>query len=222
MLHGMWYAAISTWPGHGLLVTGGTNRDGVLTSTAYLSTSGQWTRGPELPEKITSHCQVTVGSDIIIAGIIVILNNCKGLIVILLGGWPNVASAYKLSGQQGTTWKPLPSMAKARYGHACLAHQGHFYAIGGNGGNVEKMDLSTMTWETGPGLDTFGPFTNGQATLYQNTIFLVYRNGKVLKLNTEDKWEEVADIGWAKTDPGSIFTRQVFPAPIVGPGVAGC
>jgi len=79
---------------------------------------------------------------------------------------------------------------------------------------VEKMKLTSLTkWEAGPALDT--GFSNGQAIVYQDTIFLVYTEGKVVKLNTEDKWEEIADLGRS-------IGRPVFPAPIVKPGAIGC
>merc|ERR1712129_444328 len=127
---------------------------------------------------MSSHCQVTAGSDVIITG-----------------GYGNsrLASAYKLS-TDGTGWTTLPSMTSAREGHACVVHQEYLFVIGGAGAwtSVEKMELSTNTWEAGPGLDT--NFYYGQAIVYQDTIFLVYKDGKVVKLNTEDKWEVVTDL----------------------------
>ena len=108
-------------------------------------------------------------------------------------------------------------MATARDGHACVVHQDYLYVIGGYGAytSVEKMKLTSLTkWEAGPGLDT--DFWAGQAIVYQDTIFLVYKDGKVVKLNTEDKWEVVIDLG------RSIGSRPLFPAPIVTPGAIGC
>jgi len=79
------------------------------------------------------------------------------------------------------------------------------------------MKLTSLTkWEAGPALDTDTDFSYGQAIVYQDTIFLVYADGKVMKLNTEDKWEEVTDLG------RDIGLRPVFPAPIVTPGAIGC
>ena len=100
-------------------------------------------------------------------------------------------------------------------GHACVVHKRFLYAIGGRikGTRVDRMKLSNNTWETGPRLDTL--FYYGQAIVYQDTLFLVYREGKVVKLNTEDKWEVVADLV-------NIGDRRVFPAPIVTPGAIGC
>ena len=108
-------------------------------------------------------------------------------------------------------------MTTARAGHACVVHQDYLYAIGGWGAagkRVEKMELNSLTkWEAVPGLDT--DFSFGQTIVYEDTIFLVYREGKVVKLNTEDKWEAVTDLGY-------IGDRPVFPAPIVTPGAIGC
>merc|ERR1712086_1107615 len=206
MLEKRAYAASSYWPGHGLLVTGGRNGYVTLSSTEYLSTSsahGQWTPGPDLPEGIAGHCQVTAGPDVIITG---------GFV-----GNSMLDSAYKLS-TDGSSWIQLPSLATARYAHACVVHQDYLYVMGGYGGysiRVEKMKLTSLTkWEAGPGLDT--AFQHGQAIVYQDTIFLVYEEGKVVKLNTEDKWEVVTDLG------RSIGSRPVFPAPVVTPGAIGC
>merc|ERR1712106_43173 len=222
MLEKRWQAASSIWPGHGLLVTGGSSKLGRVTlfgfggsyakqlsSTEYLSESGQWTPGPVLPVVMEGHCQVTADSDVIVTG--------------GLGNGRIKASAYKLSTDR-TGWTTLPSMTAPRQGHACVVYEGYLYAIGGAsnkwgaaGTTVEKMELNTLTaWEAGPGLDT--RFDGGQAIVYQVTIFLVYRDGKVMKLNTDgtDKWEEVADLG------RTIGGRPVFPAPIVTPGAIGC
>jgi len=198
-------AASSIWPGHGLLVTGGYSSNGRLSSTEYLSASGQWTPGPVLPRVMYSHCQVTAGPD-----------------VFLTGGYGSgyldnrLAGAYKLSTDD--RWATLPSMTSARSNHACVVHQDYLVVIGGYGAErtVEKIKLNSLTeWEAGPGLDT--GLYYGQAMVYQDTIFLVYRDGKVVKLNTEgDKWEEVADLG------RDIGLRPVFPAPIVTPGAIGC
>ena len=83
---------------------------------------------------------------------------------------------------------------------------------------VEKMKLTSLTkWEAGPELKPYpyDLFYESQAIVYQDTIFLVYRDGKVVKLNTEDKWEEVTDLG-------HIGSKPVFPAPVVTPGAIGC
>jgi len=193
---------------HGLLVTGGWNGNGdLLSSTEYLSASGQWTPGPVLPVAMWRHCQVTAGSDVIITG---------GFGNILSSDYEELTSAYKLSAD-GSSWIQLPSMATARFGHACVVHQDYLYAIGGAGAysSVEKMKLTSLTkWETGPELDT--SFYGGQAIVYQDTLFLVYKEGKVVKLNTEDKWEKVTDLVHGLGD------RPVFPAPIVTPWLIGC
>merc|ERR1712106_270566 len=103
-------------------------------------------------------------------------------------------------------------MTTARWAHACVVHQDYLFVIGGRWKeanlSVEKIKLNSLTkWEAGPGLDT--KFIFGQAIVYQDTIFLVYQNGKVVKLNTEDKWAVVTELG------RSIGSRPVFPAPIL-------
>jgi len=194
-------AASSIWPGLGLLVTGGASGGVTLSSTEYLSASGQWTPGPVLPEAMVWHCQVTAGPDVIITG--------------GTGNSGYLASAYKLS-TDGSSWIQLPSTAFVRNGHGCVVHQDYLYVIGGRHPvrSVEKMKLTSLTkWEAGPELDA--SFEYGQAIVYQDTLFLVYDEGKVVKLNTEDKWEEIADLGYDGY-------RAVFPAPIVTPGAIGC
>merc|ERR1739838_1207060 len=152
---------------------------------------------------MVGHCQVTAGSDVIVTG----GWNHRS--------WTHLVDAYKLS--TDGRWTTLPSMTTARQLHACVVHQDYLVVIGGSGAaaagrTVEKIKLTSLTkWEAGPGLDT--DFTYGQAIVYQDTIFLVYKDGKVVRLNTEgDKWEAVADLG------RNIGTRPVFPAPIVTPG----
>ena len=56
----------------GLLVTGGNSgskwtKRSRLASTEYFS-SGQWVSGPDLPLAVGGHCQVTVGSAVIVTG----------------------------------------------------------------------------------------------------------------------------------------------------------
>ena len=58
---------------------------------------------------------------------------------------------------------------------------------------MEKLSLATMTWEAGPSLPS--EFYDGTALVYQHTIYLVYKDGRVVKLNTEDQWEDVARVG---------------------------
>ena len=51
----------------GLLITGGANTGGLLSSTELLN-SGQWTCGQQLPRQLSRHCQVQYADTVIIAG----------------------------------------------------------------------------------------------------------------------------------------------------------
>jgi len=87
-------AASSLWPGQGLLVTGGFNGNVRVSSTEYLSASGQWTPGPVLPVEMHSHCQVKAGSDVIITGNIII--SIRANIIIIRGKWEKWSSCQCL------------------------------------------------------------------------------------------------------------------------------
>ena len=52
----------------GLLVTGGAADGKVLTSTEIFH-NGKWEWGPQLPMKLTRHCQVQYGDTVFIAGV---------------------------------------------------------------------------------------------------------------------------------------------------------
>ena len=76
--HGRWwlqqplnskrYRAAASLSPLGLMVTGGWS-DRRLSSTEVLSPTG-WIPGPALPEPVSSHCQISIGSVVIIIGII--------------------------------------------------------------------------------------------------------------------------------------------------------
>jgi hypothetical protein len=55
----------------------------------------------------------------------------------------------------------------------------------------------------------------GQALVHKSTIYVVYRDGRVLKLNTAGRWEDVTNIG-------DIGNWEVNPAPVVSAGIMGC
>ena len=52
----------------GMLVTGGTNEEHVRLSSTEFFKDGEWTEYPNLPVKMTFHCQVTTESGVIVAG----------------------------------------------------------------------------------------------------------------------------------------------------------
>ena len=61
------YAAASQSPG-GLLVTGGRSTRSDYAATTQTFAGGRWTQGTAMPVRVKEHCQVYVGSSVIIAG----------------------------------------------------------------------------------------------------------------------------------------------------------
>ena len=59
-------AGASSGP-RGFFITGGYTKTGLTSSTEVLTHNG-WEAGPDLPLSLASHCQVSVGSKVIIAG----------------------------------------------------------------------------------------------------------------------------------------------------------
>ena len=205
------YAAAASMTDDGLLVTGGW--DGSYHSSTEYFSSGQWVSGPALPVTMYNHCQVTVGTVVIVTGSGIVTVQIVLVIIIFIGGYTSskLASVYKL---QAGVWTRLPDMARARYAHSCEVVGGHLFVMGGDGaGAVEMMNISTQKWQPGPELAK--SFSSGQAVVYRSTLFLVSREGKVVKLTDAAKWEDVANIG-------PIGTRPVFPAQVVTAGVLGC
>ena len=131
-----------------------------------------------------------------------------------LGGKDNsakLASVYQL---ESGVWSRVSDMAQARDQHACVAMEGNLYMIGGYGTqfSVEIMKISTKERKAGPRLDK--GFSGGQAFVHNSSIYLVYKEGNVIKL-TPDGWEDVANVGW-------IGWRPVYPAPLVTADILGC
>ena len=119
---------------------------------------------------------------------------------------------YKLEHGQ---WKQLPDMNHPRRGHSCGLLDGQLFVIGGSGAakSVEVMDISTQAWREGPFLDASHSW--GQAVVHDSVLYVLYKDGKVIKLTDGKKWEDVASIG-------SIGTRPVNPPPLVTAGMLGC
>ena len=124
----------------------------------------------------------------------------------------NLASVYKLEYGQ---WKQLPDMNQARRGHSCGLVDGQLFVIGGYGAekSVEVMDVSSGTWRDGPSLDVNHIW--GQAVVHDSVLYVLYKDGKVVKLTDGKKWEDVASIG-------SIGDRTVNPPSLVTAGMLGC
>jgi len=197
------YAAASlTRSGH-MLVTGGLDgqSDTVHQTSELRDVTGLWVMGPLLPEPTYLHCQVTVDSD-----------------VYILGGsdqYRNYATAYKL---EGNKWTPLPNMTIPRTTHACAVLNNSIYVIGGDDSttSVERLDLSTMTWNTEPSISADLDFYGGQAVVYDSTIYIINWAGKVYKLYGEhDHVERVASLP-------QVGYRSTFPTPMVSAEDAGC
>ena len=106
-------------------------------------------------------------------------------------------------------------MKNGRYGHACELWKGELIVMGGDGAktSVEIFSISTKQWRTGPTLTS--KFAWGQTIIFQSTLYLVNREGQVVKLTDEQNWQNAVNIG-------NIGSREVFPAPIVSPAMIGC
>ena len=136
------------------------------------------------------------------------------------GGSPvqDLRSVYQLKSR---VWTKLPDMAQARNAHSCVVSGEDVYVIGGapsyeNGrqiDNVEILNMSTLQWRAGPKLPRW--LITGQAIVHKSTIYVVYQGGRVLKLNTAGRWEDVTNIG-------DIGHWEVNPAPVVSAGIMGC
>jgi len=126
-----------------------------------LLTEGKWVPGPDLPQKLYGHCQVTAGSDVFIFG--------------GSTGFAYVDSGYKLEGDE---WKELPTMKTKRAYHACTVLGNFIYVIGGHEAetSVERFDLSSLTWveekQISPG------FKGGPATVLDSAIYLIEKKSK--------------------------------------------
>merc|ERR1712179_503773 len=117
MLNRRSYGAAS-WTKKGLFVTGGYNGGNNWHAyTEYLTEEGEWVYGPDLPDRMGGHCQLTVGSDVYILG----GQNSN------ISGLPSV---YKLS-EDSAAWSPVANMEHGRYLHSCALHDDYIYVMGG-------------------------------------------------------------------------------------------
>merc|ERR1712179_390120 len=195
--------AASSWTQKGLFVTGGRyTEDLIHSSTEHLTVGGGWEYGPRLPHNLASHCQVSAGSD-----------------VYILGGYNGthkepMSSVYRLS-EGEDNWRLVTNMEYARTDHACVVHDNYIYVLGGTRG--EKLDLSTLTWESLPVLPY--EFFVGQAFFFQSTLYLIYTPEKQFEVL---KVKLTKDNQWEITDLGIIQGSPVFPAPLLTPDILGC
>ena len=120
---------------------------------------------------------------------------------------------YKL---HKSAWTQLPDMKHARYSHQCEMVNENLFVFGGYGEqSVEMLRISDTAqdgWRTGPTLTN--RFRWGQSVIFKDILYLVDMDGQVVKM-VDDKWEEVASIGWNGY-------RPVFPAPVLSAAMLGC
>merc|ERR1712106_343246 len=193
----------SMWMG-GWLVTGGINFN-TRHTTSDLYRGGVWTAGPNLDKSkfwsnkalmgVEGHCQVTVGSKVIVAG---------GRIITTAE-----VTAYTFS-WDGKSWKELSSMKAIRDNHACVEKDGFVFAIGGQNrfvgslASVEKLNLATGVWSDGPALPF--PVEYVQAVNIHGDLYVVGgkgSGGKILKL-ADNMWEHVSNSGY---DDDALFSN---------------
>ena len=67
MLEKRGYAGVSVTQDDQVIVTGGWNGGGYMSSTEYIN-YGQWVQGSPLPVSVAYHCQATVGSRVVVTG----------------------------------------------------------------------------------------------------------------------------------------------------------
>ena len=113
-----------------------------------------------------------------------------------------------------TGWTRKASLYLTRYAHACAVEGNFLYIIGGQHQgdfirSTEILDLETWTLQSGPEMP-LGTY-NGQALAYNGSIYSLFRNGKVFRLDEND-WTKVISID-------SVGFRPVYPAPVVSSSV---
>jgi len=180
----------------GWLVTGGINFN-TRHTTSDLYRGGVWTAGPNLDKSTfwsskalmgtEAHCQVTVGSKVIVAG---------GRVL------PTVVSTGSTFSWDGNSWTELSSMKTIRANHACVEIDGFVFALGGENrfagslSSVEKLNLATGVWSDGPALPF--PVEYVQAVNIHGDLYVVGGEGpggKILKL-VDNTWEHVSNYGY--------------------------
>ena len=111
-----------------------------------------------------------------------------------------------------TGWTRKASLYLTRYAHACALDGKFLYIIGGQHEgdfirSTEILDLETWTLQSGSAMP-LGTY-NGQALAYNGSIYSLFRNGKVFRLDKgENDWTKGISID-------SVGSRPVYPAPVV-------
>jgi hypothetical protein len=146
MLEERAYSASLTLNSTHLWITGGTNLNGPLQTSEFVSIGQTSVKGPDLPNAVSRHCLVRVNSST----------------ALLCGGRNNggILNECHYMDLRDHSWSQGPSMMTIRGGHSCgifksAAHQGRNVVIaagGYNGGSldsVEILDPTTNTWNEG-------------------------------------------------------------------------
>ncbi len=162
--------AASVHPDLGLVMTGGARTGNKQVGIVETTKDGKhFSRTlPALPVPNFVHCQVTVDSNTIMVFGGCIPGNCAY----------NAALKLNIAERK---WKKLPNLPTGRHGPGCglVSERGapkRVVVAGGRGSGgitdkVEVLDLSTLTWSTGPPL----PIKNHYMTSlpYRNTFYLL-------------------------------------------------
>jgi hypothetical protein len=126
-----------------LWITGGSNGNGRLQTSEFVSIGQPAVKGPDLPYAVYRHCLVRVNSST----------------ALLCGGYSNgqYLNECHYMDLKDHSWSQGPSMITSRYHHSCgifksAAHQGRNVVIAAGGkssDSVEILDPTTNTWNEG-------------------------------------------------------------------------
>jgi len=201
-------AAASITKDGGMFVTGGTNKEHVVQSSTEFFKDGEWTEYPNLPVRMSYHCQVTTDSGVIVAGIDI--DNRLSFIV------------YRLENGE---WNELIKDSRFHYrvGHSCqLLTNDRLVILGGMNyqHQVDVLDLKSLTWSAGPRIPI--ELTHNFSVFYQGILYVIrWQIGDVYSIPENLTGEWVAVKHYDNTLPirqvllNTLPKRQVFPAPIV-------
>ena len=196
------------------MVTGGTYDK----RPTEIFSSGSWRSGPTLPGMI-QHCQVTLGTTVIVAGNSRIISLCQ-YSEILLGNYIDGKrkTAHYLI-EDATEWLPLPDMKYKRCNHACAAYNDAVYVMGTHcSGDSRKVEKYKLGWDSWVEIDDMpSDMTSGQAIVLDGKLNAITNEGKVYILNNEEKWEgPVASLG------DVTYHKRSHPAVMINPTASGC
>jgi non-specific serine/threonine protein kinase len=145
----------ATAAGQRIYVIGGFVADGATVATVEVldTTTGRWTRGPDLPLAVNHAMAATVDGN-----------------VYVFGGWRTdkqaSAAAFRLD---GAAWRPIAEMPQPRAAGVSVVLPGSVYVAGGvaRSGLAEEMmvyDVANDRWTTAPGPPTRREHLGGAAS----------------------------------------------------------